>query len=158
MNNLIMHVTQEVTLSEAAGGLFDFNATLPLEALQFLLLTFVLRLIFYKPMGEFIDKRNHYSKNNLLEATAKLLLADELCQLYDERVKQAKKEGQDLIAKAVSEANEIVDKEVTQTKADAASLIKEANKEFQAQKKLVLQQLEPQIDVISQLIKEKLLH
>ena len=109
-------------------------------------------------MGEFIDKRNHYSKNNLLEATSKLLLADELCQLYDERVKQAKKEGQDLIAKAVSEANEIVDKEVTQTKADAASLIKEANKEFQAQKKLVLQQLEPQIDVISQLIKEKLLH
>jgi F0F1-type ATP synthase membrane subunit b/b' len=87
-----------------------------------------------------------------------LLLADELCQLYDERVKQAKKEGQDLIAKAVSEANEIVDKEVTQTKSDAASLIKEANKEFQAQKKLVLQQLEPQIDVISQLIKEKLLH
>lgn len=153
-----MHVTQEVTLSEAAGGLFDFNATLPLEALQFLLLTFVLRLIFYKPMGEFIDKRNHYSKNNLLEATSKLLLADELCQLYDERVKQAKKEGQDLIAKAVSEANEIVDKEVTQTKSDAASLIKEANKEFQAQKKLVLQQLEPQIDVISQLIKEKLLH
>jgi F-type H+-transporting ATPase subunit b len=153
-----MHVTQEVTLSEAAGGLFDFNATLPLEALQFLLLTFVLRLIFYKPMGEFIDKRNHYSKNNLLEATSKLLLADELCQLYDERVKQAKKEGQDLIAKAVSEANEIVDKEVTQTKADAASLIKEANKEFQAQKKIVLQQLEPQIDVISQLIKEKLLH
>ena len=153
-----MHVTQEVTLSEAAGGLFDFNATLPLEALQFLLLTFVLRLIFYKPMREFIDKRNDYSKNNLLEATAKLLLADELCQLYDERVKQAKKEGQDLIAKAVSEANEIVDKEVTQTKADAASLIKEANKEFQAQKKLVLQQLEPQIDVISQLIKEKLLH
>ena len=109
MNNLIMHVTQEVTLSEAAGGLFDFNATLPLEALQFLLLTFVLRLIFYKPMGEFIDKRNHYSKNNLLEATSKLLLADELCQLYDERVKQAKKEGQDLIAKAVSEANEIVE-------------------------------------------------
>ena len=54
--------------------------------------------------------------------------------------------------------NEIVDKEVTQTKSDAASLIKEANKEFQAQKKLVLQQLEPQIDVISQLIKEKLLH
>ncbi len=153
-----MHVTQEVTLSEAAGGLFDFNATLPLEALQFLLLTFVLRLIFYKPMREFIDKRNDYSKNNLLEATAKLLLADELCQLYDERVKQAKKEGQDLIAKAVSEANEIVDKEVTQTKSDAASLIKEANKEFQAQKKLVLQQLEPQIDVISQLIKEKLLH
>ena len=42
MNNLIMLVTNAVTLSEAAGGLFDFNATLPLQALQFILLTVLL--------------------------------------------------------------------------------------------------------------------
>jgi F-type H+-transporting ATPase subunit b len=32
------------------GGLFDFDATLPLMALQFLILVAVLNAVFYKPL------------------------------------------------------------------------------------------------------------
>ena len=40
---------------------------------------------------------------------------------------------------------------------DAAKLIERTNKELEAQKSLALQQLETQVDELSQLIKEKLL-
>jgi hypothetical protein len=35
MNNLLIPLFQMLAVSEGAGGLFDFNATLPLMALQF---------------------------------------------------------------------------------------------------------------------------
>jgi len=49
MNIFYMPVAQMLAMSEGAGGLFDFNATLPLMALQFILLTTVLTFLFYKP-------------------------------------------------------------------------------------------------------------
>jgi F-type H+-transporting ATPase subunit b len=157
MNNLIMLVTSAVTLSEAAGGLFDFNATLPLEALQFILLTVVLTFIFYKPIGQLLEERETFISGNLAEASVKLLKADELCQQYEEQLKGAKSDAQDVIAKAETEAKGIVAQEISQARADAAVQIDQTNKELEAQKKLALQQLETQIDELSQLIKEKLL-
>ena len=152
-----MLVTNAVTLSEAAGGLFDFNATLPLQALQFILLTVLLTFIFYKPIGTLLEERETFISNNLAEASAKLLKADELCEQYEAQLKEAKTGAQDVIVKAESEAKGIVAQEITQARADAASLIAQTNRELEAQKKLALQQLETQIDELSQLIKEKLL-
>ena len=57
MNNLLMPLMQIVTMSEGAGGLFDFHATLPLMARQFVLLTTILTFIFYKPVGKILEER-----------------------------------------------------------------------------------------------------
>ena len=46
MNNLLISLAQLLAISEGAGGLFDFNATLPLMALQFVLLTTILTFVF----------------------------------------------------------------------------------------------------------------
>jgi len=52
MTNLIFLLAQEAaSASEPKGGLFDFNATLPLMALQILLLMVVLNLVFYTPVA-----------------------------------------------------------------------------------------------------------
>nr|YP_009873578.1 ATP synthase CF0 beta' subunit [Isochrysis galbana]QKW88461.1 ATP synthase CF0 beta' subunit [Isochrysis galbana] len=157
MNNLIMSVTKTVTLSEAAGGLFDFNATLPLEALQFILLTVLLTFIFYKPIGQLLEERETFISGNLTQASEKLLKADELCQQYEQQLKEAKTGAQEIIVQAEREAKEIVAQEINQARADAASLIDQTNKELEAEKKIALQQLESQIDELSDLIKEKVL-
>ena len=86
-----------------------------------------------------------------------MLKADELCKQYEEQLKEAKTSAQSVIATAESEAKEIVSQEVAQARKDAAKLIDQTNLELEAQKKLALQQLETQIDELSQLIKEKLL-
>ena len=152
-----MPLVQMLAISEGAGGLFDFNATLPLMALQFVLLTVVLTFVFYKPISNVLEERETLINTNLSSASEKLIKADELCKQYEEQLKEAKTSAQSVIATAESEAKEIVGQEIAQARKDAASLIDRTNLELEAQKKLALQQLETQIDELSQLIKEKLL-
>jgi F-type H+-transporting ATPase subunit b len=156
MNNLLMPLFQMLAISEGAGGLFDFNATLPFMALQFVLLTIVLTFVFYKPISNVLEERETLINTNLSTASEKLLKADELCKQYEEQLKDAKASAQTVIGTAESEAKEIVAQEIAQARKDAAGLIDQTNIELEAQKKLALQQLETQIDELSQLIKEKL--
>jgi F-type H+-transporting ATPase subunit b len=156
MNNILMSLVQMLAVSEGAGGLFDFNATLPLMALQFVLLTVVLTFVFYKPVSVVLEERETLINTNLASASEKLLKADELCKQYEEQLKEAKTSAQSVISTAESEAKEIVAQEIAQARKDAANLIDKTNVELEAQKKLALQQLETQIEELSQLIKEKL--
>ena len=126
-------------------------------ALQFVLLTVVLTFVFYKPVSTVLEERETLINTNLSSASEKLLKADELCKQYEEQLKEAKTSSQSVIATAESEAKEIVSQEVAQARKDAAKLIEQTNRELEAQKSLALQQLETQVDELSQLIKEKLL-
>jgi F-type H+-transporting ATPase subunit b len=144
-------------MTEGAGGLFDFNATLPLMAIQFILLTVVLTFIFYKPVAKVIDEREAYINGNLTTASEKLIKADELYKEYDAQLKTARVSAQAIIAKSEKEAKDVVALEIDQARQDATKLIEQTNKELEAQKSLALQQLETQVDELSQLIKEKLL-
>jgi F-type H+-transporting ATPase subunit b len=157
MNILFMPATQMLAMTEGAGGLFDFNATLPLMAIQFVLLTVVLTFLFYKPVSKVIDERETYINGNLTTASEKLIKADELYNEYDEQLKTARVNAQAIIAKSEKEAKDIVAGEIDQARLDATKLIEQTNKELEAQKSLALQQLETQVDELSQLIKEKLL-
>jgi len=152
-----MLATQLLAMTEGAGGLFDFNATLPLMAIQFVLLTVVLTFIFYKPVSKVLDDRELYISGNLTQASEKLIKADELYKQYDEQLKTAKVGAQATIAQADKEAKDVVALEIDQARKDAAKLIEQTNRELEAQKSTALAQLETQVDELSQLIKEKLL-
>jgi F-type H+-transporting ATPase subunit b len=157
MNTFFMLATQLLAMTEGAGGLFDFNATLPLMAIQFVLLMVVLTFIFYKPVSKVIDERETYISGNLTQASEKLIKADELYNEYDEQLKTARVNAQAVIAQSEKEAKDVVALEITEARADAAKLIEKTNKELEAQKSLALEKLEAQVDELSQLIKEKLL-
>ena len=157
MNILLMPATQMLAMTEGAGGLFDFNATLPLMAIQVLLLTIVLTFVYFKPISKVIDERETYINGNLTTAAEKLIKADELYNEYDEQLKTARVNAQSIIAKSEKEAKEVVSVEINQARQEAAKLLEKTNKELEAQKSLALQQLETQVDELSQLIKEKVL-
>jgi len=60
------------------GGLFDINATLPLVAIQFILLMVILNIILYSPLLTIIEERKEYILSRLAEASGKLAQAKEL--------------------------------------------------------------------------------
>jgi F-type H+-transporting ATPase subunit b len=157
MNILFMPATQMLAMTEGAGGLFDFNATLPLMAIQFILLTVVLTFVFYKPVAKVIDERETYINDNLTTASEKLIKADELYKEYDEQLKTARVNAQAVIAQSEKEAKDVVAIEIEQARKDASNLIEKTNRDLESQKSVALQQLETQVDELSQLIKEKLL-
>lgn len=157
MNSFLMPLAQMLAMSEGAGGLFDFNATLPIMALQFIALTTILTFVYYKPVGTLLEERETLISNNLTNASERLLKADELYQQYDEQLKDARNKAQGIIQTAETEAKEIVASEIAQARKDAASLIDKTNRDLEAQKNLALEKLETQVDELSDLIKEKLL-
>jgi len=79
------------------GGLFDFNATLPLVAIQFVLLMLILNTILYSPLLAIIEERQEYILNNLAKASEVLTQANELTTYYEQELSNVRKEGQSLV-------------------------------------------------------------
>ena len=132
--NILFTPTQMLAMTEGAGGLFDFNATLPLMALQIILLSVVLTFVFYKPVSKVIDEREAYINGNLTTASEKLIKADELYSQYDEQLKTARVNAQTVIAQSEKEAKDIVAAEINDARQDAAKLIERTNKDLEVQK------------------------
>ena len=48
-------MTSLLLFGASEGGLFDFDATLPLMAAQVVLLTYILNALFFKPVGKVLS-------------------------------------------------------------------------------------------------------
>jgi len=85
-----------ISSSEINGpdGLFDFNATLPLVAIQFVLLMLVLNTILYSPLLTVIEERKEYILGNLAKASEILAQANELTTQYEQELSNVRKEAQ----------------------------------------------------------------
>jgi F-type H+-transporting ATPase subunit b len=76
------------------GGLFDFNLTLPLVAIQFVLLMLILNTILYSPLLTVIEERKEYILGNLAKASEILAKANELTTQYEQELSNVRKEAQ----------------------------------------------------------------
>lgn len=142
---------------DSEGGLFDFNATLPLMALQFLALTVILNLLFYKPVTYVLDEREEYIRNSLTAASASLLKANELTEKYEQDLAESRRRAQDIIKEAQQEAQQIVSIKIKEAQQEAETLVTEASNQLNIQKERALKTLEDQVDALSSQIKIKLL-
>nr|YP_009399299.1 ATP synthase CF0 subunit II [Kapraunia schneideri]ARW68905.1 ATP synthase CF0 subunit II [Kapraunia schneideri] len=150
-------------LSEAAdgnskGGLFDFNATLPLMALQFIGLTLVLNLLYYKPVINILDDREEYIRSSLTSASASLVKADELTKTYELELAESRKSAQMIIKNAQEQAQLIVSDKLKDAQKNAENLLVDAYNQLSQQKQQALKSLEVQVDVLSDQIQNKLLN
>nr|YP_009313701.1 ATP synthase CF0 subunit II [Helminthocladia australis]SCW21955.1 ATP synthase CF0 subunit II [Helminthocladia australis] len=158
MIHLLYWSIAESITKEADGGLFDFNATLPLMALQFLVLMILLDNIFYKPVAKVLDDRDEYIRNSLTTASASLNKANQLTLQYEQELADARKEAQELIRNSQKEAQEVVLVKIKNAQKDAESLIAEASKQLMLQKEQAIKTLEDQVENLSDQIKSKLLN
>ena len=75
------------------GGLFDFNATLPLIAIQFLLAISILNAILYNPLLTIIEERKKYILTTLKKAGELLAEANKLTKQYEEEFDSLRQES-----------------------------------------------------------------
>nr|YP_010851611.1 ATP synthase CF0 subunit II [Echinothamnion hystrix]WGH14593.1 ATP synthase CF0 subunit II [Echinothamnion hystrix] len=153
----IISLLSEASEINTKGGLFDFNATLPLMALQFLALTLVLNFLYYKPVATILDDREEYIRNSLTSASASLVKADELTKTYEFELAESRKSAQKIIKSAQEEAQLIVSEKIKEAQKDAEKLLLNAYNELNIQKEQALKSLEIQIDILSDQIQKKLL-
>jgi F-type H+-transporting ATPase subunit b len=157
MTNSFFLLALQAASTESKGGLFDFNATLPVTALTVLLLTVVLNAIFYKPVATVLDERDEYIRNNLTRASEMLSKAEAITKKYEQDLAQERRESQIIITSAQKEAQAIVAMEIKQAQKDTEQLVSEATNQLNSQKDKALKALEEQVTTLSEQIKLKLL-
>ncbi len=137
--------------------MFDFNATLPLMALQFLLLAALLNAIFYKPLTKALDDRDNYIRDNQLGAAERLAQAERLTKEYEQQLADARRQSQAIIAAAQAEAQKITASRIAEAQQEAQAQREQAYREIEEQKQQALSSLEQQVDALSRQILDKLL-
>ena len=124
------------------GGLFDINATLPLVAIQFLLLMVVLNIILYNPLLTVIEERKEYILTNLSEASNILAEANTLTTQYEQELEDVRKQAQLEIAKSQKIHKEILEVEVNISQKYIDNLLDTITKDLLAKKEIALNNLD----------------
>ena len=146
-----------ILLLFGAGGLFDFDATLPLMALQVVLLTFILNALFFRPVGRVVEEREVYVTTSRAEAKQKLAEAEKLELELKEPLKSARIAAQQLIQEAEKDSEQLYREALAIANADANAAREKARREIDAQRDSALSQLKGDAEKLGDLIVNRLL-
>jgi F-type H+-transporting ATPase subunit b len=121
MNQQIFIILSE---ESSKGGLFDIGATLPLVAVQFLILMFILNIILYNPVFTILNERNEYVLDNLNKTSDLIILSNELSSEYEKVIINVKKDAKDKILKLQKIQRDLFDSELKITQIEIENLTK----------------------------------
>ena len=138
------------------GGLFDFDATLPLVAIQFLLLTFILNIILYNPLLTVIEQRKEYILTNLGKASEILSEADKLTTQYEQELTRVRKEAQLEIANSQKIHKEILEIELNISQKYIDNLLDTIQKDLLSKKDIALNSLDEIVQSLCVTIENRL--
>jgi F-type H+-transporting ATPase subunit b len=139
------------------GGLFDLDATLPLMAVQVVLLTFILNALFFRPVGRAVEEREGYVTTSRAEAKQKLAQAQRLEADLTEQLKEARQESQKLIVEAEQESDKLYREALAAAQAEAIAVREKARREIESEKDQALSALKAEADRLGALIVDRLL-
>ena len=139
------------------GGLFDLDATLPLMAVQVVLLTFPLNFLFFRPVGKVVEDREGYISTSLADAKQKLEQVQRLEAELTEQLKGARQSAQAAILEAEQEVDNLYREAIATTEADANRTREKARREIEAQREQAQSQLMGKVDEFSTKIIQRLL-
>ena len=124
------------------GGLFDINATLPLVAIQFVLLAVILNIILYSPLLTVIEERKEYILTNLGKASEILAEANKLTAQYEQELTSVRKEAQLEITNSQKIHKEILEIELNISQKYIDNLLDTIQKDLIAKKNMALNSLD----------------
>ena len=124
------------------GGLFDIDATLPLVAIQFLLLMVILNVILYNPLLTIIEERKEYILTNLSKASEILAEANKLTTQYEQELDSVRKEAQLEITNSQKIHKEILEVELNISQKYIDNLLDTITKDLLTKKDIALNSLD----------------
>jgi F-type H+-transporting ATPase subunit b len=127
---------------DGPGGLFDFDATLPLVAIQFIVLMVVLNIIFFNPLLITIRERNEFILNNLAKASEILTKANLLTTQYEQELANIRKEAQIEITNSQKIHQEILEIELNISQKYIDNLLRNIIIDLTSKKNIALNSLD----------------
>ena len=139
------------------GGLFDINATLPLMAIQVVALTYILNSLFFKPVGNVVEKREKFVSNNIMDAKNKLSEVEKLEADLLSQLQSARSEAQKIVSEAENESDKLYKEALELANNEANASKEKARLEIENQTSSARDQLVKQADDLSELIVNRLI-
>lgn len=143
--------------TEKTGGLFDFDGTLPVIALQFIIFMFVLNFILYTPLLDTIDERNLYISKSLAEATRILTKSNELNTKYENKTSKARKAVALDLLTYQNLYKDILEEKMKSSEVFIDKFLTETTKNFEENKETILKSFDTEIDSLSNQILKKIM-
>ena len=138
------------------GGLFDIDATLPLVAIQFVLLMVILNVVLYNPLLTIIEERKEYILTNLSKASEILAEANKLTTQYEQELDSVRKEAQLEITNSQKIHKEILEVELNISQKYIDNLLDTITKDLFAKKEIALNNLDEIVTSLATSIEAKL--
>jgi len=157
MTSWLLLAEAGATAASPEGGLFDLDATLPLMALQVVLLTFILNSLFFRPVGKAVEDREGYIATSRTQAKEKLAQTVRLEADLKEQLKGARLEAQKVILDAEQDSDRLYREAMAVAQAEAIASREGARSKIDAQRADALSLLEADADRLADLIVDRLL-
>jgi len=139
------------------GGLFDINATLPLMAIQVVILTYLLNSLFFKPVGKVVEKRENYVTTSITEAKSKLAEVEKLEADLLNQLQKARSEAAKIVNEAEKDSDKLFQEALELATNEANASKEKARLEIENQTSSAREQLTKQADDLSELIVNRLI-
>ncbi|MCT0207013.1 F0F1 ATP synthase subunit B' [Synechococcus sp. CS-1332] len=157
MTSWLLLAEAGATAGSPEGGLFDLDATLPLMALQVVLLTFILNTLFFRPVGKAVEDREGYIATSRTQAKEKIAQSVRLEADLKEQLKGARLEAQKVILEAEQDSDRLYREAMAVAQADAMASRESARSKIDVQRADALSLLEADADRLADLIVDRLL-
>merc|ERR1719198_1236531 len=143
--------------AQASGKVFDFNATLPAMATQFLLLMVFLDKTWFGPVGGLLDDRDAKIQTRLSSVKTGDEELENLAQEAEMLLKAARTEAQNRVADAKSKAASKAEAEIEAEKTKLDSEFAKSMKELESEKIESQRNVDKQVTELSAFIISKIL-
>jgi F-type H+-transporting ATPase subunit b len=139
------------------GGLFDLDATLPLMAVQVVILTFILNALFFRPVGKTVEERESFISTSRAEAKQQLAQTERLEADLRHQLRDARQQAQSLIVDAEQEMDRLYRSALAEAQAEANASRESARREIDSQRQQAEDTLNGEADRLGDLIVTRLL-
>ena len=157
MTSWLLLAEAGATAGSPEGGLFDLDATLPLMALQVVLLTFILNSLFFRPVGKAVEDREGYIATSRTQAKEKIAQTVRLEADLKEQLKGARLEAQKVILEAEQDSERLYREAMAVAQAESIASRESARSKIDGQRADALSLLEADADRLADLIVDRLL-
>lgn len=125
--------------------------------INFLIMVVILNKFLYKPIVKVLDERKETIQGDLNQAEQSKQSAEELKQEYQDQLKGARRESQEIITRATKLGEESKDDLIRQAKLEADKMSAKAKEEIEREKTKAISEVRDEVANLSISVAEKIL-
>ena len=137
--------------------MFNFNLTIAIQMVSFLVFVFLMNRIFFRPIVRAIEARQSYLLDQQQKAADSLKETESLQRDYEARLKAAREDAQGIVSQASAEAEAKRREVLAQASAEAATVLASARGEIAAERDKALESLRGEVAAIAGTISHKVM-